>query len=176
MTYKVLESEEFFKGRAFKVRVDQVQALSGHVMNIEVVVHAGAVVIVPIDDDGRVIFVKQYRHPSGKILLELPAGTLDPGENPESCAIRESREEIGLAPEKIIRIGGFYLAPGYSTEYLHIFVAEQLIPAPLDPDENEDLVIERLDIKQIQEKIEAGMIEDAKTLASLYLAAPRLSS
>lgn len=169
MTYEVLASEELFNGKAFNVRVDHVQAPSGHEMNVEVVVHAGAVVIVPIDDDGRIIFVRQYRHPAGKILLELPAGTLDPGEEPENCAIRECREEIGMAPGKIARIGGFYLAPGYSTEYLDIFVAEELHTAPLDPDEDEDLEIGPLDIHQIQQRIEAGIIEDAKTLASLHI-------
>jgi len=169
MTYEVLASEELFNGRAFKVRVDQVQAPTGHVMHVEVVVHHGAVVLVPIDDDGRIVFVKQYRHPAGKILLELPAGTLDPHEDPESCAIRECREEIGMAPGKITRIGGFYLAPGYSTEYLDIYMAQEMNPAPLDQDEDEDLEIERLDIHQIQQRIEAGIIEDAKTLASLHI-------
>jgi len=133
-------------------------------------------VLVPIEDDGRIVFVKQYRHPTGKILLELPAGTLDPHEDPESCAIRECREEIGMAPGKIARIGGFYLAPGYSTEYLDIYLAQEMSPAPLDPDEDEDLEIERLDSHQIQKKIEAGIIEDAKTLASLYLVSKRFTN
>lgn len=175
MTYEVLASEELFEGKAFKVRVDQVQAPAGHIMHIEVVVHSGAVVLVPIEDDGRIVFVKQYRHPAGKILLELPAGTLDPNEDPESCAIRECREEIGMTPGKISRIGGFYIAPGYSTEYLDIYLAQELSPAPLDPDEDEDLEIERLDSHQIQQRIEAGIIEDAKTLASLHLASRMLT-
>ncbi|MCH7587231.1 MAG: NUDIX hydrolase [Chloroflexi bacterium] len=176
MKYKVLTSEIYFEGRAFKVRVDQVQTSTGQVMHVEVVEHRGAVVLVPIEDDGRIVFVKQYRHPTGKILLELPAGTLDPHEDPESCAIRECREEIGMAPGKIARIGGFYLAPGYSTEYLDIYLAQEMSPAPLDPDEDEDLEIERLDSHQIQKKIEAGIIEDAKTLASLYLVSKRFTN
>jgi ADP-ribose pyrophosphatase len=171
---EVIRSERVFQGRAFDVRVDQVRRPNGVVSQLDLVEHIGAVALVPRDDRGRLWFVRQYRHPSGKRLLELPAGTLEPGEPPEECAYRECREEIGMAPGRLERLGGFYLAPGYSTEYLHVFLASQLEPAPLPGDEDEQLEIEQLQLDQALQRIQRGEIEDAKTLAGLLLAMPRL--
>lgn len=169
MSYTVTASEPIFAGRAFKVRIDSVRRPDGKVHRIEIVDHPGAVTLVPVGADGRLHFVRQYRHASLEELLELPAGTLDPGEDPAACARRECREEIGMAPEKLEPLGGFFLAPGYSTEYLHVYLATGLTEAPLPADEDEDLRVERLTLEQAEGLARTGGLHDAKTLAALYL-------
>ncbi len=169
MPYSITTSEPIFNGRAFKVRIDSVRAPDGKVRKVEIVDHPGAVTLVPVDADGRLHFVRQYRHSSLEVLLELPAGTLDPNEDPADCARRECREETGMAPKEILRLGGFFLTPGYSTEYLHVYLATGLSEAPLPPDEDEDLQVERLTLEQAEELAHSGELHDAKTLAALYL-------
>lgn len=171
---ELIRSERVFHGKAFDVRVDQLRLPDGRSTRIEVVEHGGAVTLLPRDAEGRLWFVRQYRHPAGKRLLELPAGTLEPGEPPEQCARRECREEIGMEPGDLRRLGGFYLAPGYSTEYLHVFLATQLHPSPLPGDEDEHLQIEALTLEQALQHMRSGAIEDAKSLAALLLALPQL--
>jgi ADP-ribose pyrophosphatase len=169
MSYTVTASEPIFAGRAFKVRIDSVRRPDGKVHRIEIVDHPGAVTLVPVGADGRLHFVRQYRHSTLEVMLELPAGTLDPGEDPAACARRECREEIGMAPEKLEPLGGFFLAPGYSTEYLHVYLATGLTEAPLPADEDEDLRVERLTLEQAEGLARTGGLHDAKTLAALYL-------
>jgi ADP-ribose pyrophosphatase len=170
MDYKVLSSQPMYHGRAFDVRRDQVQAPNGHVMSFDIVDHIGAVTILPVDEQDQVWFVRQYRHPTGKLLLELPAGTLNPGERPEACAAREVREEIGMAAGQLTKLGEFYLAPGYSTEFMHVFYATGLYAAPLPGDEDEFLSIVKVPRAQVRELVDNGEIQDGKTLAALYLA------
>ena len=171
---ELIRSERVFQGRAFVVRVDQLRRPDGAISQIDLVEHVGAVALLPLGQDGLIWFVRQYRHPAGKRLLELPAGTLEPGEPPEECARRECREEIGMAPGRLERLGGFYLAPGYSTEYLHVFLAADLQPSPLPGDEDEQLEIERLGLEQALQRMRRGEIEDAKSLAALLLGLPLL--
>ena len=173
---ELIRSERVFQGRAFAVRVDQLRRADGEISRIDLVEHVGAVTLLPLGQDGLIWLVRQYRHPAGKRLLELPAGTLEPGEPPEECARRECREEIGMAPGRLERLGGFYLAPGYSTEYLHVFLAADLQPSPLPGDEDEQLEIERLGLIQVLQRMRRGEIEDAKSLAALLLALPLLES
>ncbi|MCJ7513392.1 MAG: NUDIX hydrolase [Anaerolineales bacterium] len=170
MAYSVIQSEECFQGRSFRVRVDEVRRPDGAKMVVEVVDHPQAIALVPVDQEGNVWFVRQYRHPCGKTMLELPAGTIEPGEDPAACAVRECREEIGMAPGRIERLGGFYIAPGYSTEYIHLYLAGALTPAPLAPDADEDLHVERVPLLELAGLVESGLLEDAKSLAGLLLA------
>jgi ADP-ribose pyrophosphatase len=170
MSYRVMHTEIVFQGKVFAVRIDQIEKPSGQTMRVDVVEHHGAVVLVPVDEEGRIWFVQQYRHPTGKWLLELPAGTLDPEEDPEACAVRECREEIGMSPGQLIPLGGTFPAPGYSTEYLHFYLAKDLQVAPLTPDHDEDLSIERLTWDEAMDRIARGELEDAKSLAGLFLA------
>ena len=111
-------------------------------MHLDIIEHVGAVTILPIDAEGRILFVRQYRHATGKELLELPAGTLNAGEPPEECAFREIREETGFAAGNLIKLGEFFLAPGYSTEYMVVYLANELHPDPLPADEDEFISLE----------------------------------
>ncbi|MGH2581908.1 MAG: NUDIX hydrolase [Anaerolineales bacterium] len=174
MTFKKLSSEVAYRARVFDVRRDELQLPSGHKTIYEIVVHNGAVAMVPIDNEGNIILVRQYRHSTGKRLLELPAGTLDDSEDPEACAQRELREEIGMAPGKLTKIAEFFLAPGYSTERMWIYLAQDLSPEKLSTDEDEDLEIETLIMDEAFLRIENGEIEDAKTILGLYIAREKL--
>jgi ADP-ribose pyrophosphatase len=169
MEYVTKSSKTVFHGRVFNVRTDEVQRSSEQTMHVDVVEHGGAVVIAPIDHENRVWFVDQYRYPADRRLLELPAGTLEHGEEPEICTIRECREEIGMYPGKITHLGGFFLAPGYSTEYIHLYLAQELSPSPLEQDEDEDIQLLKLNFEQIKQHLENGLFSDSKTVASLFV-------
>jgi ADP-ribose pyrophosphatase len=169
MPYRTLDSQIHYRGKVFDVRTDQVESPDGKRMSLDVVEHAGAVAMIPVDERGQLILVEQYRHPAGKKLLELPAGTLEPGEDPAETAARECREEIGMAPGTLRHLGGAFLAPGYSTEFLHFFLATDLESNPLDPDEDEDLRINIMTLEEALTAIDQGRIQDAKTIAGLYL-------
>ena len=170
MGVQILESEIVYRGRALSVRRDRVLLAGGQETSMDVVVHSGAVTLVPIDEDGSLWFVRQYRHSVGTVLLELPAGTLEDGEPPEQCAERECREEIGMAPARLEHLGECFLAPGYSTEYMHFYLASGLTAAPLSADSDEDITVERVRPERIPALIASGDLRDAKSLAALYLA------
>lgn len=169
MGYSIQKSERIFQGKVFDVRIDEVKKSTGEVWRVDIVEHGGAVVIIPMQEDGTILLVKQYRHPTRKDLIEYPAGTLDEGEKPADCAIRECREEVGMEPAQIQSLGGLYIAPGYSTEYLEIFLATSLRPAPLPQDLDEDLAVVQMGLEDILEKIKTNEIEDAKTVAGTLL-------
>jgi len=174
MGIQILQSEIVYRGRALSVRRDRVLLAGGLKSELDVVVHAGAVTLVPVDEDGFLWFVRQYRHSAGAVLLELPAGTLEERERPEECAERECREEIGMAPARLEHIGECFLAPGYSTEYMHFYLATGLTPSPLSADSDEEITVERVRQEQVAALIAAGDLRDAKSLAALYLARPWL--
>lgn len=175
MKFETIYSQAIYQGRAFSVRKDQVKLPNGAETTLDIVDHSNAVVIFPIDERENVWFVRQYRHAAGIDMLELPAGGLEPGEIPEICAQRETREEIGMAAGKLLGIGKFYLAPGYSSELIHVFMATDLSPAPLDGDIDEFLSVERIPLEQVSGLIQAGEIIDAKTLAVFQLVNPYLA-
>jgi len=172
MTVEVIQTKTTFKGRAFDVRQDQVLLPGGHIIELDIVDHRDAVTIIPIDQDGEITFIRQYRHAAGIELLELPAGVTESGEAPESGAQRELREEIGMAAKELRKIGGFYLAPGYSTEYMHLFLATGLYPSPLPGDESEFLTVEKISVEKAYDLAGCGQIQDSKTLVGLFLARP----
>lgn len=175
MSFKTLSSRLIYSGRVFNLRVDRVQYPDGNTTSLDILEHGGAVVILPVDADNRLVMIRQYRHPTGRMLLEFPAGTLEKDEAPEICARRELREETGYAAENLERLGGIYLAPGYSTEYLHVFLATGLHEDPLPKDGDEWLDVEVLSYTELQECLQKGELEDAKSLAGLYLAGDRLT-
>ena len=160
----VIESEQVFSGSRIGVRVDQVRMADGRLAQREVVEHPDAVVILALRDDGLIAFVRQWRHPAGRALLELPAGRVDPGESVAETARRELREEVGLDPARLDFVRGFYVAPGFATEYLHGFVARDCTESSLEADEDEELIVEWLSLGEAIERVEAGEIIDAKSV------------
>jgi ADP-ribose pyrophosphatase len=165
----LIGSREIYTGRVIDLRVDEIEVKPGLNVRREVVSHPGAVVVVPLDANERVIWVQQYRYAASKPLLELPAGTLEHDEPPEECARRELVEETGLAAASWNALGGFFTAPGFCTEYLHAFAATDLTPEHADGDEDEDIEVVTLTIEESLARIDAGEIEDAKSLAALFL-------
>ncbi len=176
MPFELLASETAYQGRAFSIRRDQVRLPNGRTTRLDIVEHIGSVVILPVDDEGRLLFVRQYRHAAGLDLLELPAGTLNRDETPETCARREVREETGMAAGQLEYLGGFYLAPGYSTEYMHVYLATRLYNDPLEADADEFLSVEKIPPAEAFELAEKGRLPDAKSLAALFLARKRLKT
>jgi ADP-ribose pyrophosphatase len=174
MPFELLYSEILLKGRAFLIRRDTLKTPDGHETKFDIIEHGGSVIIVPIDKDGNLLFVKQYRHAAKMDLLELPAGTLEEGEDPAACAAREIREETGFAADKIEKIGEFYLAPGYSTEFMHVYLAQNLRHDPLKADADEFLSVETISFAKAIQMAESGNMPDAKSLAALLLAKSHL--
>jgi ADP-ribose pyrophosphatase len=150
------------------LRVDTVRHASGRERTVDVIEHPGGVTIVPVDAGGLLLMVRQYRHPCARALLELPAGTLEPPEAPEACAERELQEETGYRPRRLERLGGFFTAPGYCNEYLHVFLATELEESTLEGDE-EAIAVERVSLDEALRLAATGGIEDAKTVAALLL-------
>lgn len=171
---ELIQSEDKYQGRAFSVRQDEVRWPHGGTSKLDIVEHTGAVTIFPIDSDNQVWFVRQYRHAVGVELLELPAGTLEEGEDPFVCAQREIQEEIGMAAENFQELGKFYMAPGYSTELMRVFLATGLYASELPSDDDEFLTVEKIHITDILEMAWANKLRDSKTLAALLLALPYL--
>jgi ADP-ribose pyrophosphatase len=170
MNFTLRSTEIIYPGRAFTIRRDTLGLPDGRETRLDIVEHVGSVVLLPIDELGRLLFVRQYRHAAGKEMLELPAGTLDEGEPPMDCARRELREETGMDAGCLEQLGGFYLAPGYSTEYMTVFLATNLHPAPLPPDEDEFLALQPVPLEDAWDMVDSGDLPDAKSLAALALA------
>lgn len=175
MVPTVLQSKIAYRGRAFSIRRDEVRFPDGHETFYDIVDHAGAVALVPVDPTGKIWMVRQYRHSTGQVILELPAGTLEQGEPPEVCAARECREEIGMAPGRLELLGEGFLAPGYSTEYMYFFLATDMSPSPLEGDQDEDLAVELVDPGQVRALLASRNLVDVKTIAGLFLAQGHLS-
>lgn len=172
MPIETIAQKTIYHGHAFNVRRDEVRFPNQHTMHLDIIEHPGAVTILPIDAEGRILFVRQYRHATGLELLELPAGTLNVGEQPDNCALREIREETGFAAGNLIKLGEFYLAPGYSTEYMVVYMANELHHDPLPGDQDEFITLEAIPIDQAYKMALNGELQDGKSLAALFLAHP----
>ncbi len=179
----VVDRRPLYTGRYMAFEVDRLARDEGSESTRDVVVHPGAVVVAPLDSAGRLLLVTQYRVPCGGAMLELPAGTLDTDdgeiEDPLLAAHRELEEETGYRAGSMERIGGFWSAPGFSTEYLTLYLATDLRAAGegrLDPDEDENLLLSRLPWRDAVAAVEGGVIEDAKSVAGILLLARRLEA
>ena len=170
MTFVTEKTQTVFEGRVFNVRQDRVLYPDGRRVQMDIVDHRDAVTILPVDNDGQIWFIRQYRHAAGKELLELPAGVAEPGEDMLVSAQRELQEEIGMAAKHMEKIGGFYLAPGYSTEYMHVFLATDLYPSALPGDESEFLSVEKIEARHALSLAETGQLDDSKSLIALFWA------
>jgi ADP-ribose pyrophosphatase len=166
-----LSGETIYSGRVVALELDRVRLPGGGETLREVIRHRGAAVVLPILDDGRIVMVRQYRYPVAASLLELPAGTLEPGEEPTACAARELVEETGYRAAFLSPLGGFYSAPGYTDERLHAVLATGLERAAAAvPDDDELIELELVSPGELLRRISSGEVQDAKTIATAMLA------
>ena len=168
MAEETLSSQLIYDGRAVKLRVDTVRTADGRKTSREIVEHSDCVAIVAIDGDNNVLLVNQFRKPVERELLEIPAGGIEPGEDPVATVRRELQEETGYLPRKVERLGGFYSTPGYCTEYLYLYLATDLVPSQLRAEDTENIRLVRVPVGQISRLIASGKICDAKSIAGLF--------
>ena len=164
---RVLKQEIVFNGGHVKVRVDRVIEPAGHEATREIVVHSGAVCIVAKPSDSEVLLVRQYRHATGGELLEIPAGGLDPGEDPLDAARRELEEETGYHAANVVQRAAFWTTPGFTTEYMWLFEATGLTRTQINPDEDEVIEVDVVKVEEALRMIDDGRIQDAKTILGL---------
>ena len=164
---KILSSQLIYQGRVVRLRVDTVQVPGDQETTREIVEHSDCVAIIAIDTDGNVLLVNQFREAVEKELLEIPAGGIEPGEDPVTAVRRELQEEAGYLPGKVERLGGFYSAPGYCTEYLHLYLATDLTPSQLYAEDTAGIKLVRVPVTSIPGLIASGDICDAKSIAGL---------
>lgn len=150
-----------------RLRVDSIRLPGGRETTREVVEHSDCIAVIAVDEDEQVLLVKQFRQPAGRELLEIPAGGIEADEDPAAAVSRELREETGYRPQKVEKIGGFYSAPGYCTEYLHLYLATGLVLSPLRAEDTDDISLVRVPVSRIHGLIESGDICDAKSVAGL---------
>ncbi len=167
-------TERIYEGNIINVRVDTVRMPSGRDATREIVEHSHAVCIVPIDNDGNVVLVRQYRKPAEDALLEVPAGGVEDGEISEEAVLRELQEEIGYTADHLEHLSSFWVAPGWATEYMHAYLATGLRESRLEGDEDENIEVVRLTFNEAFSMLKTGEINDGKTIAALLLAQPLL--
>lgn len=160
-------------GRILRLEVDRVKLPTGHTVNMEIVRHPGSVVLLPVPEPGKIILIRQYRYTIDRWIWELPAGSLKPGEDPDEAAARECEEELGLAPAKVTRLGGYYPTPGFCDEEMIYYRCEDLRPPAPDStarkDDDEDIEPRTLTMAEARALVASGEIVDLKTLAGLTL-------
>ena len=176
MTEKILNSEYLYKGHVLKLRLDQVRLPNQRVAAREIVEHHGAVAIVALDANQNVILVRQYRPGAQREMLEIPAGTLEEGEDVALCAVRELKEETGYSAAQWESLGYFFSSPGFCTEKMHLFIAQQLTQGKATPEEDESIALAPMPLAQAVQAIELGEIVDAKTILGLLRVWKRLQA
>ena len=169
-----LSSETVFHGRVFDTIVKKVRLSDGRTSGREIVKHNGGACILPVDDDFNCYMVRQFRSPFEKILLEVPAGKLEIGEDPRVCAIRELHEETGFEAEEVIDLGRMVCSPGYDSEVIGLFAARGLRFVGEMPDDGEFLKCEKIPLKELVRMVDDGEIEDSKTMMCIYKTVRRL--
>ncbi len=170
-----IATRRIYEGNIINVRVDTVRMYSGRDATREIVEHSHAVCIVPIDDGGNVVLVRQYRKPAEGALLEVPAGGVEDGEVSEEAVLRELQEEIGYTADHLEHLSSFWVAPGWATEYMHAYLATGLRESRLEGDEDENIEVVRLPFNEAVAMFKTGEINDGKTIAALLLAQPLLN-
>lgn len=163
-----IDTKIIHEGSLLTVKHDKITDSFSNIQEYDVVLHPGAVVIVPVDQNGLLYFVKQWRRAAQKILIEFPAGVLENKEKPQDCAERELQEEIGFYPKSLIPLGGFYTAPGFCDEYLHLFLGKDLIRSELKAEDTEKIDVITMSFEEALKAVNNELIIDAKTICSLY--------
>jgi ADP-ribose pyrophosphatase len=169
---RLLGSRTIFEGRILSLRVDDIEAADGHRATREVVATRGAAAILCVDA-GDIVFTRQYRHPTGDVLLEIPAGIVDDGEEPADTAARELAEEVGLRPRRVEHLVTYYAAPGFTDHEVSIYYTDDVEAAQAELDPGEVIEVERRPVASVRELLASGEVRDAKTLIALGLLALR---
>lgn len=164
---KTLSSELKFDGKVVKLFVDKAELENGDIVTREMIKHPGGVCIVPLDEDNNVLMVRQFRYPTHKVLLEIPAGKLEFGENHRECGLRELKEETGCTCDEFTYLGSLIPTPAYDTEVIHIYLARGLHGGEQDLDEDEFLEVKKIPLEKAVEMVMNNEIEDAKTQIAL---------
>lgn len=164
---KTMKCERIYEGRIINVRVDTVELPNKRYSKREIVEHPGAVGIIPITSEGKIILIKQFRKPVEEVLLEIPAGKIEPNEEPELCARRELEEETGFTTKNLEKLLEIYTAPGFTNELIHIYLAKDLQEGMVNLDEDENIEIVQVSLEEALEKISTGEIKDAKTIVGI---------
>ena len=170
-----ISSERIFKGEIVELYVDKVKLPNNKIVTREKVTNPGAVGIVPISKEEKIMLVKQFRYPPGITLLEIPAGKLGKGEDPRDCAVRELKEEIGAEGGRLIHLVDFYTSPGFCDEILYLYLALDFEKKENNPDDDEFLEVLELKFRDASSFIKNGKIKDAKTIIGILLAEDYLS-
>lgn len=160
----LVATEKLYTGKIINLRRDTIRLPHGRTTTREIIEHPGAAAIVALTAAGELLFVEQYRRPADTVLLEIPAGKLEPGEAPETCARRELAEETGYRAEHWMKLGEFFTAPGFADEKIHLFLARGLAPAAGRPDDDELINVRKIPLAQAREMARSGRLSDAKTI------------
>ncbi|MCU0479976.1 MAG: NUDIX hydrolase [Anaerolineae bacterium] len=171
-----LDRQPIYHGRVVKLDLVTVTLPDGQSSQREIITHPGAVAIVALDEAQNVLMVRQFRLAAGRVMLEIPAGTLEPNEAPLICAERELQEETGYKPRQLEPIGGIFVAPGYTTEYIHLFRASDLVESRLEMDSDEFIEVVKIPFQQALDMVDNGEIQDAKSIAGLLRVARQLAT
>ena len=164
-----LDSTLIYEGRVVNLHLQRVKLPNGAESKREVVLHSGAAAVVPLLPDGQVILIRQFRKPFNQVIWEIPAGTLEPNEDPKNAAHRELQEEIGYAPQNLINLGGIAVAPGYTSEFIHIYLADKIKKSKLTKDIDEFIDTYTMPLAEALAMVYNGEITDAKTVTGLLL-------
>jgi ADP-ribose pyrophosphatase len=166
-----IDRRPIYDGRVVRLSVDQVRLPNGNVTELELIRHPGAAAALPLDADGTVLLVRQYRYAASDWLLEVPAGKLDPGEAPEVCALREVEEETGVRPGRLEPLGWIFTTPGFTDEKIWLYLARDLVPTRQELQHDEVLTVVRLTLADAVELAASGEIRDAKSVCTILRAA-----
>lgn len=169
MNEKTISSQTIYEGKIVTLKVDQVELPNGKTASREIVTHPGAVAVMAITDDNRMVVVRQFRKPLERTIVEIPAGKLEPGEKPDVCAHRELEEETGYTAQEMKHVASFYTSPGFADELIHLYRTDSLTAGEAKPDEDEFVELMHITVEEAQQLIASGEIRDAKTIMAVYV-------
>lgn len=167
---KIIDQRSIYKGKVVDLSIDRVELPNGETAELEVIHHPGAAAMVPVGVDGEVHLVRQYRYATGGWLLEVPAGKLDPGEDPVTCAVRELEEEVGVRAGGLISLGWIWTTPGFTDEKIHLYLARDLEQVEQNLEADEVLSIVSMSLESAVRKVHKGEICDSKSVCALLRA------